>query len=150
MITTDIHAVRDWALGQFKLGRSSIHGFEHWDRVHRHGLTLAERTADADTIIVQLFAVLHDCRRRSEGYDPSHGPRAAAAATEIRNVLIHISDDRFNLLLAACRDHTDGHTTDNPTIGCCWDADLLDLTRVGIRPKRRYFSTEAARSMVRH
>ncbi len=149
MITTNISAVRDWALRQFKLGRTSIHGFEHWDRVHRHGLNLAERTPDADSIVVQLFAVLHDCRRRNEGHDPSHGRRAAAAATEIRNILIHLNDDRFNLLLIACRDHTDGHTTGNPTIGCCWDADRLDLTRVGKSPRRRFLSTAAAKTMVR-
>ena len=30
---------------------------------------------------------------------------------------------------------------DDATIGTCWDADRLELPRVGIRPDPRYFST---------
>ena len=43
----------------------------------------------------------------------------------------------------------DGETTTDPTIGCCWDADRLDLGRVGIEPEAEYQSTVAAREMVR-
>ena len=144
----NLDAVRDWALRQFTLGRTSIHGPEHWERVQRNGLILAEKTLNADRIVVQLFAILHDCCRINEGYDPSHGLRVAEAAAEIRNELILLDDDQFNLLVTACRDHTDGYTTSNPTIACCWDADRLDLPRVGISPRRRFLSTAAAKAMV--
>jgi hypothetical protein len=33
----------------------------------------------------------------------------------------------------------------NPTIGCCWDADRLDLSRVGIEPDTELMSTDAGR-----
>ncbi|TML82741.1 MAG: hypothetical protein E6G09_09645, partial [Actinobacteria bacterium] len=36
-----------------------------------------------------------------------------------------------------------GLTTTNPTIGCCWDADRLDLGRVGIEPDPELMSTIA-------
>jgi hypothetical protein len=42
--------------------------------------------------------------------------------------------------------HTDGHITDDPLVGACWDADRLDLPRVGIAPDPRYLSTQAGRS----
>ncbi|MBB6018173.1 hypothetical protein HNQ04_003450 [Deinococcus radiopugnans ATCC 19172] len=32
----------------------------------------------------------------------------------------------------ACKHHASGQTTDEPTLGACWDADRLDLPRVGI------------------
>jgi len=32
----------------------------------------------------------------------------------------------------------------DPTVQTCWDADRLDLGRVGIKPAARYLSLEAA------
>ena len=37
------------------------------------------------------------------------------------------------------------HSAD-PTIGACWDADRLNLWRVGVAPARGMLSTAAARS----
>jgi uncharacterized protein len=45
--------------------------------------------------------------------------------------LIGLSDERLDLLDLACRGHTDDRTSDDPTIGVCWDADRLDLCRLG-------------------
>lgn len=36
-------------------------------------------------------------------------------------------------------------STGDPTIATCWDADRLDLLRVGIRPDPARLVTEAAR-----
>lgn len=44
------------------------------------------------------------------------------------------------------RDHDKGETTTDPTIGCCWDADRLDLGRVGKKPDPAYMSTMLGRS----
>jgi len=33
------------------------------------------------------------------------------------------------------------------TIGACWGADRLDLTRVGIEPSRRFMSTELGKRL---
>ena len=41
---------------------------------------------------------------------------------------------------------TDGGTEADVTVQTCWDADRLDLGRVGIRPHPRYLCTPAARS----
>ena len=36
--------------------------------------------------------------------------------------------------------------SDDPIIGTCWDADRLDLGRVGVKPNPKLLSTERARS----
>jgi uncharacterized protein len=51
------------------------------------------------------------------------------------------------VLCEACTYHADGQVSDDPTIGVCWDADRLDLPRVGIGIDRKYLSTAAARSI---
>jgi uncharacterized protein len=38
-----------------------------------------------------------------------------------------------------------GQVADDPTIGACWDADRLNLWRVGKTPDPRLLSTAAAR-----
>jgi hypothetical protein len=48
--------------------------------------------------------------------------------------------------VAALAGHSDGLVTDDPTIGCCWDADRLDLWRVGAPPVPALLSTEAAKA----
>ena len=59
--------------------------------------------------------------------------------------MIHLADDDFALLYEAIHDHTSGHHHEDVTIGTCWDADRLDIGRVGRRPSRKYLSTKAAK-----
>jgi uncharacterized protein len=66
----------------------------------------------------------------------------------MRGRLVHLDDARFELLFEACRLHTDGHTEGDPTLQACWDADRLDLGRVGITPKPHRLCTEAARGLI--
>ena len=126
---------------------SSIHGPEHWARVAHNGLALADETAGADRDVIRLFALLHDAMRENDGYDPEHGARAADLALELL-ALLELSDDQYRLLVAACEQHARGHVSLDPTIGCCWDADRLDLPRVGKTLDLRFFSTAAGRARV--
>jgi len=144
----NLNDIREWALGQFALGRESHHGPDHWDKVLSNGKILAGRTPGADVLVVELFALLHDCRRTRDGYDINHGRKAAEGLKEIRGSLIFLSDEQFGLLESACRGHTDGDISEDPTIGCCWDADRLELSRVGIKPEQRFMSTQAARDIL--
>ena len=47
--------------------------------------------------------------------------------------MFDLNDDDFDLLFVACAGHTDHPTDDDPTVQACWDADRLDLGRVGAR-----------------
>ena len=48
------------------------------------------------------------------------------------------------MLYEACARHTDGLTDGDVTIQTCWDADRLDLGRVGKTPNPRRLCTAAA------
>jgi uncharacterized protein len=131
-------------LDQFTLVPAGEHGIAHWARVLENGLRLAPITG-ANIAVVQLFAVLHDSRRFSDGDDPDHGRRGAAYAVSMRGVYFELADPEFDLLCTACAEHTTGRTSGDMTVQTCWDADRLDLGRGGIIPNARYLCTAAAK-----
>ena len=92
-----------------------------------------------------LFALFHDSMRLNDGRDPQHGPRGAALAQELRGEAFDLHEAGMGLLGFACEEHTNGGVGSDPTVGVCWDADRLNLWRVGIRPDPRLLSTDAAR-----
>lgn len=123
-----------WALGV-------CHGVSHWERVERNGLLLA--TNEVNTTVVRLFAYLHDKWRVDNWEDIEHGKRAAENLPALRGTLLAgITDGEFELLRKACELHTVCHRTGNPTIDACFDADRLDLMRVGIIPDPKKMATE--------
>lgn len=132
-----------------KLTNSRWHGVEHWARVQRNGVALLEKGAPGDREIVELFAVLHDSRRESEGDDPEHGLRARDYAIELRQNgttgLHRLSVDAFDELLYALAWHDSVRQTLSPSAAVCWDADRLDLPRVWQITDPAYLSTMQAR-----
>ena len=132
---------------QYRMPVMGTHGLAHWARVLDNGLTIADRT-DADAEVVALFAVFHDACRINDHWDLHHGPKAADLVEALRPLVADLGDARIALLREACRDHTSGGVHSDPTIGACWDADRLDLGRVGIRPAARFLSTEVARDQA--
>ena len=131
-------------LEEYALPIGGIHGVAHWGRVLENGLRVAEETG-ANSEVISLFAVLHDSRRINEGGDPDHGARAAEFAAELRGNVFGIDDHAFRLLFRACEGHTRERTHPDVTIQTCWDADRLDLGRVGITPHPSRLCTEAAK-----
>jgi uncharacterized protein len=134
-------------VGGFPLPIMGKHGLSHWARVLETGHLLADEMG-ANRDVVTLFAVFHDCRRRSEGRDSGHGTRAADVAMALRPDHIDLSDQDFGLLTTACAHHTDGKTEADITVQCCWDADRLDLGRIGITPNDKLLCTPAARDKM--
>ena len=128
----------------FALHLDGIHGAAHWARVRDNGLRLAKQTG-ANPEVVELFAFLHDAKRRNDGRDPQHGARAARFAASIRESLLDLPDRDFELLRYACEFHTDGLIKADVTVQTCWDADRLDLGRIGITPDPRRLCTSAAK-----
>jgi uncharacterized protein len=132
---------------QFRLDfADGIHGLPHWSRVWFHGRALAT-SLDVDPAVPAWFAFLHDSQRYNDGRDPAHGARAADFAVRLRRqgVIDELDHSAFERLCEAMRLHSDGHTTGDATVLACWDADRLDLARVGIQPEPRRLCTDAAR-----
>jgi uncharacterized protein len=130
--------------GRYQLDWRGIHGAGHWIRVRANGLRLAPLTG-ADSTVVELFAVLHDVCREDEGFDLEHGARSAELVLEVCDDLLSVGCEQAQLLAFACRWHSHGGTEADVTVQTCWDADRLDLGRVGIQPDPRYLCTPAAR-----
>lgn len=129
---------------QYRLSWDGLHGASHWSRVRINGLQLARHTG-ADPVVVELFAFLHDSCRHDDGLDPHHGPRAASFIGELSPHLLPISDWQKQQLLVAVIGHTVGTHHADATVATCWDADRLDLWRVGIRPCPSRLLTAPAR-----
>ena len=127
----------------------SVHGPDHWRRVERNALILATQSG-AIVPVVRLFALFHDSRRENDYHDPQHGARGAKLAKSLRGQLYDLTDEHFELLHHACVWHTDAASHEDPTIATCWDADRLDLGRVGIVPHERYMSTALGKEIARH
>jgi uncharacterized protein len=129
---------------QFRLPLDGVHGLAHWARVFENGQRLARLTG-ADLDVIELFTIFHDAMRINESISPGHGERGAELARALAGDLFRISNDDLELLIDACARHTEGLTDAHVTVQTCWDADRLDLGRVGIPPARSRLCTDAAR-----
>jgi len=129
---------------RFQLNWNGIHGVSHWARVCENGLQLAESTG-ANRKVVKLFALFHDSQRVTESNDPDHGPRGAHLAELLRGKLFELPNKDFDLLFTACSLHTQAKTHADITVQTCFDADRLDLGRVGKTPDTKFLCTEAAK-----
>jgi uncharacterized protein len=132
----------------FRCGSHSIHGPSHWLNVDTAGCLIC-RDTDADLLVVRYFAYLHDAYRVDDGWDRWHGPRSADRLADLPEELLVLDRQQMSLLEYSIRYHTDGHTSNDPTIGACWDSDRLDLGRVGIVPCQTLMSTQPGRQIAR-
>ena len=140
----DRRALLTYLQSQFEIDWKGCHGIAHWVRVRANGLMLAGKTG-ANRHVVELFAFFHDSRRTSEGIDQGHGWRGSVLAAQLRGQFFDATDAEMALLHHACVHHSDGINTGDTTVLTCWDADRLDLWRVGMTPDPRYLGTNAAR-----
>lgn len=141
-----LEALLDASIVRFELDLEGDHGPRHWRRV-LHNATLLARAEGVDALVPRCFAFLHDACRVNDFHDPGHGARAARFALELREagVLPALDEAELELLLYACRHHS-GTLLEAPrVVQVCWDADRLDLLRVGIQPDPQRLSTASAR-----
>ena len=138
-------SLQERILDRFRLSHAGFHGPQHWERVRENGLLLARHTS-ADVSVVEAFSWLHDSCRDDEGRDPAHGNRATDFVMELHfEGHLELSDEQCDLLVEACRYHSHGRTEADITVQVCWDADRLDLGRVGTRPDPDYLCTAVAK-----
>ena len=133
---------------------SPWHGRDHWERVYRNARVITDAEGRQDVFrVAGYFALIHDCERENDQRDPEHGIRAARYATKLRSdgLVSDLTDEEFGALYTALALHDKGFTlppspdTGYVTIAVCWDADRLDLGRVGKQPDPRFLTTRAAK-----
>ena len=142
---SDIWEVKEFALNGWELGET--HGLSHWQRVERNGIILSAENGnirkDVNIKVVRFFAYLHDKCRLDDWEDLEHGVRSADMLPSIRETILKdFTDEEVALLEKACRYHTTEQRTGIPTVDVCFDADRLDLGRVGIAPNPKLMATE--------
>jgi uncharacterized protein len=110
---------------------------------------MAEKNG-ADRKVVELFAFLHDsCRELDSSSDVDHGKRAAKFAEALyEKNIIKISEYQLGTLPIACEFHSVEGYSSNLTVHTCWDADRLDLGRVGIIPDRNRLCSYEAQELL--
>lgn len=136
----------DWSLARTTVSAESIHGPRHWRRVSRLGLRIA-RQEGADALVVAVFAACHDVARVHDGRDLQHGPLGAQRLLDDLADQLDLAPARLDLLVEAITHHTGGQVSGDPTIGACWDADRLDLVRIGFALDPDRLSTASARAV---
>jgi uncharacterized protein len=132
-------------MAQFALDPHGLHGLPHWARVLENALCLA-RDTDVNPEVLELFAILHDSRRISDGEDGDHGRRSGEFAVHCRDLGYKLDDDDFERLHTAIVGHNKCCADPgDETIRICWDAERLDLPRLGLTARPNAMHTEAAR-----
>lgn len=143
----DWNHLRSFSISRWSEDMGTTHGVEHWDRVARFGRMLYQKGADMDVILA--FAYLHDAERRNNAEDIEHGKRASELIDRIRKTELRaLSDEQIVKLKLACKLHTTEHRTGDLTIDTCFDADRMDLLRVGIIPSPERMATKQGAELV--
>lgn len=114
----------------YPLNWLGIHGASHWARVLLNGIELCSFTG-ANLNILAMFSLFHDSRRVCDLIDPDHGRRGGALARSLLSGRPEWDEESLSILCEACEKHTAVKHHPNPTIQTCWDADRLDLPRIG-------------------
>ena len=143
----DYSNLRSFSINRWLEEMGTTHGVEHWDRVAKFGQMLYQEGADMD--VVMAFAYLHDSERQNNAIDDEHGLRASAFIDTIRYTELRaLSNEQIAKLKRACELHTIEHRTGDITIDTCFDADRMDLLRVGIIPDPKRMATKRGAELV--
>lgn len=146
-ISFDYEKIRCYSASRWPIDMGKTHGVEHWDRVARFGRMLYQEGADMDVILA--FAYLHDAERMNNAEDIEHGKRASLLIDRIRETeLWALNNEQIAKLKRACELHTIEHCTGDLTIDTCFDADRMDLLRVGITPSPERMATKRGAELV--
>ena len=127
---------------RFLLDWSGMHGANHWVRTLYHAKQIG-LSRQADLLVVELFAFLHDACRVDDDVDPQHGERGAELALDLNGNFYDLNAVQLDKLCKAIRLHSLGMVSNEATIQTCWDGDRLDLGRIGMRASPRFLSKEA-------
>ena len=139
--------LRLYSMSKWPEEMGNTHGVEHWDRVAMFGRMLFQEGADMD--VIMAFAYLHDSERMNNAEDINHGMRASKLIDTIRQTkLTELDDEQVEKLKRACELHTIEHRTGDITIDVCFDADRMDLLRVGIMPSPERMATKRGAELV--
>ena len=124
----------------------ALHGISHLRRVSILSGRLASAVGeDVEAAVVMGF--LHDCARTDDKAGDGHAHDSSVLARCLLGRFYpHLDADRICHAIAR---HADGEVTDDGLAACLWDADRLELKRIGREIDLDLLSTEVARRLAR-
>ena len=122
-----------------------IHGIPHLRRVSFIAGRIANFYGEnVESAVVAGF--LHDCARTDDGGGKRHAYDSAVLA---KRVLAQFYPHLDSARICKCIElHTDGKITTDRLLGSVWDADRLDLSRLGYKIIPELLSTDTARRLA--
>lgn len=141
-----IAQVEENVVPYLSFSNSNIHGIKHLRKV----AYLAGRFATCLNTNIEAAVIggyLHDCARIDDGVGNHHAHKSAVLAEKILNE-IYPNYVESKTIYNAIYSHADGLISDDKIIGCVWDADRLNLIRLGIIPQLDLLSTPVARRLL--
>jgi len=151
-MNTDYNKLYRICKDRFSLDIDGIHGKHHWWSVRIIGLQIAKING-ADINFIKTFALLHDCCRENDERDKKHAERAAEFAKSLWNKVVFLDGFEFYLLAEALSGHNKKNNRSRTScleVHTCWDADRLNLPRLGVKIKPEYLCTDAARQIAQN
>lgn len=131
---------------KFYTMRIGIHGESHIRNVVKLAKRISRRECPQYTNDVIVGAALHDVGRRDDFGGNEHAVRGSRIAKGvIKSYWPNLHADK---IVEAIKYHTGGLTTSDPLIGSIWDADRLDLVRLGKRIDISLLSTKTAKKIL--
>lgn len=141
-LINQINEVETKSFPHLKCLSTNIHGISHLRRVAylsgRYAYILKINLNDA-----VIAGYLHDCARENDSNGNSHAYESAYLAKGIIQGNLPVTN--INKIFYTIYHHADGITTKDPFMGCIWDADRLNLLRIGIIPNEKLLSTQLAK-----
>ena len=100
------------------------------------------------------FAVLQDFVYENRVFDSNihglaHWRQVEFNGVSLEEKLLDITQEQFEKLYHACKFHTKERSTGDATIDTCYDADRLDLGRVGFELNPHKMATAAGAKIAR-
>ena len=146
-ITEKIDFNKALRIAEIHMKANVIHGINHVLRALIYAKIMASKICPQNMNDILLGVILHDIGRRNDGVDQGHPLRGAILAKRL------LKDNWPNAdkerILYAIEHHHKGLVTSDPVVGIIWDADRLDLGRVGLKIDTRRLSTIAATKLVK-
>jgi MoaA/NifB/PqqE/SkfB family radical SAM enzyme len=125
------------------------HGGDHIMRVVRNAEMLAKINCPGAIFNAIIAASLHDIGRiGKKEKNKTHALRGAEIAGKMLKKYFSDCDIDSEKIIYAIRHHSEGKVSNDPLIGTIWDADRLDLERVGIKINPAFLSTKAAKDFL--
>ncbi len=127
--------------------KQGLHGFEHVKRVVENAKLIAREECPQNFDDAVIGAYLHDIGRTDDGSGNEHAIKGARIAKDLlEKHWPHLDAKR---ILFAIEVHADGTTTKDPLIGAIWDADRLDIPRIGGNIRPQFLSTKKGMDLCR-